>query len=142
MKTILGEPIVPGQAAGQCLISGDALSFWGGVDPETGEIIDRHHSLSGRTVTQRVLVVPHGRGSCSGSGVFLEAIRNQTAPAAILVLRSDPIFALGSILGELLYARPVPVIRLDADDHQALSDGDQVEITADGTVTIREPRLA
>jgi predicted aconitase with swiveling domain len=136
VRRLTGEMIVPGHAAGPCLTSDDALSFWGGIDPDTGEVIDRHHSLSGQCVTRKVLVLPHGRGSCSGSGVFLEAIRNQTAPAAILVLRSDPIFALGSILGELLYERPVPVVRLDAGDHAALASEEYVEIAADGSITV------
>jgi predicted aconitase with swiveling domain len=135
MRSFAGTPIVAGYARGTCMTSSDPLSFWGGVNPETGEIIDRHHSLSGRCVTERVLVVPHGRGSCSGSGVLLEAIRNRTAPAAILVLRSDPIIALGSILGELLYDRPVPVICLEVADHDGIRDGEIVEIALDGTVT-------
>jgi predicted aconitase with swiveling domain len=112
------------------------LSFWGGLDAETGEIIDRHHPLSGRNVAGRVLVLPHGRGSCSASGVLLEAIRNGTAPAAIITARVDPIIGLGAILGDELYGRPVPVVVLTPEDFASIEDGDLVSLERDGSVTV------
>src|SRR4051794_11486356 len=90
-----GLPVVAGSARGSALAADAPLSFWGGFDPETGMIIDRRHPLNGCLAAGRVLVIPAGRGSCSGSGVLLEAIHNGTAPAAILTSRLDPVIGLG-----------------------------------------------
>jgi predicted aconitase with swiveling domain len=126
------RPIVPGHGAGRALTTTTPLSFWGGMDAESGEIIDRSHPLSGERVTGKVLVLPHGRGSCSGSGVILEAIRNNTAPAAIITTRVDPIIALGSILGDEMYGRPIPILVVAEDVFAAIADGDALEVQADG----------
>ncbi|MEA2529955.1 MAG: cis-L-3-hydroxyproline dehydratase [Thermomicrobiales bacterium] len=135
--------IVAGDASGEAITANEPLSFWGGLNPETGEIIDRRHPLSGRIVTGRVLVLPHGRGSCSASGVFLEAIRNGTAPAAVIVSRVDPIIGLGAILGEELYERTIPVSLISPQDRAVIADGDRVEISPDGRVLVsRNPASA
>ncbi|MEA2598227.1 MAG: cis-L-3-hydroxyproline dehydratase [Thermomicrobiales bacterium] len=135
--------IVAGDASGEAITANEPLSFWGGLNPETGEIIDRRHPLSGRIVTGRVLVLPHGRGSCSASGVFLEAIRNGTAPAAVIVSRVDPIIGLGAILGEELYERTIPVSLISPQDRAAIADGDRVEFSPDGRVLVsRNPASA
>jgi predicted aconitase with swiveling domain len=135
-RLIPATAIVAGEAAGVALTASEPLSFWGGLNPDTGEIIDRRHPLSGQLVTGRVLVLPHGRGSCSASGVFLEAIRNGTAPAAVIVSRIDPIIGLGAILGEELYARTIPVVLVSPDDRAAIADEDRVEINRAGHVLI------
>ena len=96
MTNLIGTVIVPGRGQGQALVTDMPLSLWGGLDPTTGEVIDRHHPLCGERVSGRVLVLPHGRGSCSASGVLLEAIRNGTAPAGIITTRVDPIITLRS----------------------------------------------
>jgi predicted aconitase with swiveling domain len=135
-RLIAATAIVSGEAAGVAITASEPLSFWGGLNPDTGEIIDRRHPLSGQIVTGRVLVLPHGRGSCSASGVFLEAIRNGTAPAAIIVSRIDPIIGLGAILGEELYERTIPILLVSADDRATIADGDSVEINRAGHVLI------
>ena len=96
----------------------------------------RPPSLSGRVVTGRVLVLPHGRGSCSASGVLLEAIRNETAPAAVIVSRVDPIIGLGAILGDELYGRSLPVVLVEEAARQRIDDGVLVTILRDGRVFI------
>jgi predicted aconitase with swiveling domain len=136
MTAIAGTPIVAGAARGEAVTTNEPLSLWGGLNPETGEIIDRRHPLSGRVVTGCVLVLPHGRGSCSASGVFLESIRNGTAPAAVIVSRLDPIIGLGAILGEELYGKVVPVVLVSAADMRAMRDGDVVEVGEDGCLVI------
>jgi predicted aconitase with swiveling domain len=135
-RVIGGTAIVAGEAAGSAMTAGEPISFWGGLDPETGEIIDRRHPLSGRNVAGRVLVLPHGRGSCSASGVFLEAIRNGMAPAGVIVSRVDPIIGLGAILGEELYGRTVPVVLVSPEERELIQDGDLVEISREGRVVI------
>jgi predicted aconitase with swiveling domain len=127
---------VAGQGSGRALVTDEPLSFWGGVDAQTGEIIDRHHPLLGECLTGRVLVLPHGRGSCSASGVLLEAIVGGTGPAAILTTRLDPILGLGSILAEELHGLTVPVVVLDPSDAAKILAGDEIDVDRDGTIRI------
>jgi predicted aconitase with swiveling domain len=129
--------IVSGHASGLAVTSDDPISFWGGLDPTSGEIIDRRHPLSGVNVAGRILVIPHGRGSCSASGVLLEAIRNGYAPAAIIVSRLDPIIGLGSILGDELYDKPVPVMLVSPEDRARIRTDDEISITANDRISIR-----
>jgi predicted aconitase with swiveling domain len=136
MTSFAAEVIVAGTGCGIAVVTDEPISFWGGLDPDSGEITDRRHPLSGQSVAGKVLVLPHGRGSCSASGVLLEAIRNGFAPAAIVVSRVDPIIGLGSILGDELYARPVPVLRLKTDQWAFIRTGDYVEINPSGHVAV------
>lgn len=136
MRTLIGQIVVAGTGRGQALVTDEPLSLWGGLDPATGEVIDRHHPLSGECVSGRVLVLPHGRGSCSASGVLLEAIRNGTAPAAILTTRVDPIIGLGAILGDELYGSPVPVLVIDPAALPSIRSSHTIEVHEDGSIEI------
>ena len=112
------KSIVAGAAdADSALVTDEPLASGAGSTRDTGEIIDRHHPLSGMVAAGRVLVIPSGRGSCSGSGTLLEAIHNGTAPAAILLGSVDPIIGLGAILGDELYGHRLPVVVLSDPDH-------------------------
>ena len=71
-STMNGQAIIAGSASGPVLASGEGLSFWGGVDPLTGIVIDAHHPLCGQSIAGKILVMPTTRGSCSGSGVMLD----------------------------------------------------------------------
>ncbi len=137
VTAIQGEPLIAGAARGLALVTDTPLSFWGGLDPATGEVIDRRHPWSGAVVTGRVLVLPHGRGSCSASGVFLEAAANGVAPAAVIVSRVDPIVGLGAILADELLGRTIPVLLVCDADRAAIQDGDDVTIAADGAIRVR-----
>jgi hypothetical protein len=102
--------LVPGKASGPALVLEEPLSFWGGVDPATGDIVDVHHPQRDANVAGRVLVMPSGRGSSSSSTVLAEAIRAGTAPVAIVLSELDPILALGAIVARELYGRTIPVV--------------------------------
>jgi len=102
--------LVPGEATGEVLELTEPLSFWGGIDPATGDVIDVHHPQRGANVSGRVLVMPGGRGSSSSSSVLAEAIRAGAAPAAIILLEPDPIVALGAIVARELYGVSMPVV--------------------------------
>ena len=117
----------------------EPLSFWGGYDWQTGEITDRRHPLSGQIAAGRVLCLPFTRGSSTTTAVLLEAIRNGTAPVAILTTASDFFFALASVVADELYTRPVPLIALKANDFALLSSGDKLVIKQDGSVFINRP---
>jgi predicted aconitase with swiveling domain len=102
--------LVPGTAEGPALVLDEPLSFWGGLDPATGDITDVRHPQHGASVTGRILVMPSGRGSSSSSSVFAESIRAGTAPAAIVLGEADPILALGAIVARELYGKVTPVV--------------------------------
>lgn len=136
VTVVRGQAVVAGSARAEALAADAPLSFWGGFDPDTGIIIDRRHPLSGRLATGRVLVVPSGRGSCSGSGVLLEAIHNGTAPAAIITSRLDPVIGLGCILGDELYARHPPMVVISDQDRLLIETGDLMEVDDRGLITV------
>jgi predicted aconitase with swiveling domain len=102
--------LVPGTAEGRALVLDEPLSFWGGVDPETGEITDVRHPQHGASIAGRILVMPSGRGSSSSSSVLAESIRAGTAPAAIVLGEADPILALAAIVARELYGKTTPVV--------------------------------
>ena len=131
---MIGRPIIAGSAAGTALVSKEPLSFWGGLEPHTGEIIDRRHERSGAVVTGKVFVFPQGKGSSTSSAVLLEAIRAGVAPAAIINLKVDPILALGAIVADELYHQTVPIVVLSAEDFYSIQEGDYLIIEPDGVV--------
>ena len=139
-RLIQGEPIVAGAAQGEALVSSEPLSFWGGYDFHTGEIIDRRHPLSGQVAAGRVLAVPFTRGSSTTTAVLLEAVRAGTAPAAILTTGPDHFFALASIVADEMYARPIPVVALPTAAFATLRSGQWVEVRAEGTVNVWSSR--
>jgi predicted aconitase with swiveling domain len=133
-RVIAGRVIVAGEAAGEALVTRDALSFWGGYDFHTGEIIDQHHPLAGVRAGGRILAVPFSKGSSTTTAVLLEAVRAGTAPAAILTTGADAFFALASIVADVMYGKPFPVIALGPDDFASLITGEQLSIARDGTI--------
>jgi predicted aconitase with swiveling domain len=125
-----GRTLSPGAARGSALVLDDPLSFWGGVDPDSGRIIDARHPQVGANVAGRVLVLASGRGSSSSSSVLAECVRAGTAPAAVLLLEPDPIMALGAIVARELYGSAPPVVVLSAEDHRRIRTGDGVVVDA------------
>ena len=139
---IHGRALVVGQAQGEALVSDEPLSFWGGYDQHTGEIIDRRHPLSGQVAAGRILVLPSTRGSSTTTAILLEAIRLGTAPAALLTVGPDPFLALASIVADEMYQKPLPVIALEPDDFARLKTGQEVRVFADGRVEVYSSRAA
>lgn len=131
-----GKAIIPGEARGAALVCNEPLSFWGGYDWKTGEIIDRRHVLSGAIAKDRILAVPFSRGSSTTTAVLLEAIRAETAPAAIITTDTDFFFALASVVADELYASPLPLVALSEDDFARLKTNDNVRITTHGAVIV------
>lgn len=115
-----GTAHVKGKACGTLIASDLELSFWGGVNPQTGEIIDRHHDLSGYHLQDTVLAIPSGRGSCSGSGVMLELLLNKKGPRAILFERQEDILTLGVLVSEEIFGKTIPVVVLKPKDFRAM----------------------
>ena len=135
-KTFTAQALVPGKGRGRALVLPEPLSLWGGLDPQTGEIIDRRHPCSGSVVTGRVLAMPGGRGSSSASSILLEAVRAGTAPAAIITVEPDAILALGAAVAREMYGDSPPVLVLDEKDYLQLHDDQFVSASEDGTITV------
>lgn len=123
--------VIGGQASGVAVVSPEALSFWGDLDPVTGRVANPRHALAGRELAGRVLVFPQGRGSSSAAQVLLEAIRRGTAPAAIVNVRTEPLLAVGPLVGQALYGRGLPVVTVSPDDFARIEDGALVVVDAD-----------
>lgn len=132
-----GRAVIRGEARGAALVSREPLSFWGGYDWRSGEIIDRRHALSGEIAKGKVLAVPFTRGSSTTTAVLLEAIRAGTAPAAIITTEADFFFALASVVADELYASPIPLAALDEEQFAKLRTGDDVQIANDGRIIVR-----
>ena len=81
----------------------EPLSFWGGVDPQTGRIIDQSHPQVGESIAGKVLRMPHSRGSSSSPSVLAECLRLGTGPTAIILDQPDPMVTLGTAVARILY---------------------------------------
>ena len=136
-KLILsGKPFIAGSAKGIALVSSEPLSFWGGYDWKTGEIIDRRHPLSGEIAKGKILAIPFTRGSSTTTAVLLESIRAGTAPAGIITTATDFFFALASVVADEMYASPIPLVAVSPEDFARLKTGDEVEIDKQGVILV------
>jgi predicted aconitase with swiveling domain len=124
---VTAQTYAAGDAEGPALVLSQPLSFWGGIDVETGRIIDHSHPARGACVTGTVLVMPCGRGSSSSSSVLAESIRRGTGPVAIVLSAPDPILTVGALVAQSLYGLrcPVVVCRIDG-----LATGDRLRVRA------------
>jgi len=133
---IRGRVLVAGTAEAEVLASDEPLSFWGGYDAKTGELIDRRHPLAGANAAGKVLAVPFTRGSSTTTAILLEAVRRGTAPAAIVTSQIDSFLALASIVADELYGKPIPVFAVNPADFAALRTGQRIELREDGRMRI------
>jgi predicted aconitase with swiveling domain len=117
-----------GTAEGVALVLGEPLSFWGGIDPGTGRIIDRTHPDLGKYVTGTILVMPGGRGSSSSSSILAEALRRGTAPAGIVLATPDPILTVGALVAASLYDMYCPIV---AGAIERIRSGSRLRIEGD-----------
>ena len=122
------RPTVPGSAEGVALVLDEALSLWGGVDPETGTVVDHHHPQVGASFSGMIVVMPHGRGSSSASSVLAEMVRVHTAPAAFVLHEADEIIALGSLAAEAVYGAVTPVVVCAPSDASRIATGDRLRL--------------
>lgn len=132
-----GQVVISGQAAAPALAANEPLSFWGGYDHATGEIIDRRHPLSGQVAAGRVLCLPFTRGSSTTTAVLLEAVKAGTAPAAIVTTGVDTFFALASVVADEMYGQPVPLLALGEENFARLRTGDWIALDGDGALMVR-----
>lgn len=137
MTTVRADVLVPGpEADGEGLVLSAPISFWGGVDPKSGRIVDVRHPQHGAGIGGSVLFLPGTIGSSSASAVLLELVHAGKAPAAIVMHEPDAILLLGLIVArEMEWQSPI-ALRLDRSE-QARFAGRKVSVSAEGEIRSR-----
>ncbi len=117
MRKIRGRPLVEGIATGELLVSHEPISFYGGVDPITGKVVEPGHPLEGESLAGKILIFPYGKGSTVGSYVILRLRRRGLAPAGIVNVESEPIIVVGCMISS------IPLMDRPAEDTLSLKTG-------------------
>lgn len=128
--------LVPGEARGEVAASERMLSFWGGVDPLTGIVIDQRHPLHGVSLAGKIVVLPKGKGSSTGSYVMLDALVEGVGPAGILMNKVDEIISLGAVVYHEFYSQTIPVLVLNDEDFSRALTATHAEILTEGRVVL------
>lgn len=129
--TLKGRSIVSGHVKGLALVSQKPISFLGGVDPDSGTIIEKSHDLQGKNITGKILCFPHGHGSTVGSYVLYALAKKELGPTAIINQSADPVIVVGAIIAD------IPII--DQVDIRQIETGDEVEVDSEkGIVKVRK----
>ena len=125
-----GRRVMGGSAEGEALVSAEPVSFYGGVDPETGCVTEPGHCCCGENISGRVFVFPTGKGSTVGSYVIYRMKKLGTAPAAIVNVETEAIIATGCVISD------IPLVdKLDGDPLETIMTGMKVRVNGDdGTV--------
>src|SRR5512135_632265 len=127
-RTVLtGRRISPGRTVGEVLATHMGISFFGGVDPETGVVVEKGHELEGQSIAGKVLIFPSGKGSTVGSYTLYRLKKNGLAPAAILNAECETITAVGCIISEIPCVDQVAVESIPRGVH-VIVDGDSIDI--------------
>jgi predicted aconitase with swiveling domain len=118
--------VVGGRAKGEALVSVEPISFLGSVNNDTGEIVEKGHVLKGQNIKGKILVFPHGKGSTASSYAIYRMAKLGTAPAAIINTKTEPIIAMGALVGR------IPLVdKPDIDIFGMVKNGDQLIVNAD-----------
>jgi uncharacterized protein len=104
-----GRKIFQGKATAEALVTSMSISFYGGVDPETGIVMEKDHELEGTSIEGKILVFPTGKGSTVGSYTLYQLKANQKAPAAIINAECETITAVGCIIAEIPCVDLIPI---------------------------------
>ena len=112
-----GRKISTGSASAEALVTSMGISFYGGVDPETGQIVEKGHELEGQSIAGRVLVFPTGKGSTVGSYTLYRLKKAGLAPAAIINAESETITAVGCIISDIPSVDHIPIRQIETGMH-------------------------
>jgi len=124
---LIGRAIKEGRAEGEALVSHEPLGFFGGVDPETGVVIEPGHELEGDCIAGTILVFPRGKGSTVGSYTLYRLRKEGLAPAGIVNSQSEAIVAVGAIISEIPMVDRIDLFQIQTGDEVTI-DGDTVEV--------------
>ena len=134
--TAQSRPLLAGTAEGTGLVLEQPLSLWGGLEPESGTVIETRHPQRGRSIAGRVLVMPSGRGSSSSSSVLAEALRAGSGPVAIVLQDADEIVLVGALVIQMLDQHTVPIVQVDDETYRRIDEGAYMAIAHDGMLTV------
>jgi len=134
-RTVQGRRLVAGSASGPVLALREPLSFWGGVDPVSGIVIEPRHPDVGRSVAGQVLAMPAARGSSSSSSVLAELLRIGRGPAAIVLGEADEILVVGALAAAELYGAVCPIVLVGPAAYAVVAAWPATAIATDGTLT-------
>ena len=138
MSHVRGRVLVPDSAAGPLLRLRAPISFWGGIDAESGRVADPRHPNHGASIAGQVLVVPATIGSSSSSAILLELFHRGLAPAGLILGATDAILVLGVLIAQVMGYGTIPVLELPADEFTSLPDGVEMNISEGGVVSWRD----
>jgi len=116
MEQLKGRIIYRGKAEGEALVTSMPISFYGGVDPNTGVILEKGHELEGQSVKDKILVFPQGKGSTVGSYTLYRMKKNNTAPAAMINKETETIVAVGAIISEIPFVDKIDLSKIKTGD--------------------------
>ena len=117
-----GRVIQSGRAQGEALVSEAPIGFLGGVDPDTGVVLEPGHPLRGQSIAGKVLVFPTGKGSTVGSYTILRLQRSGKGPVAMINAESEAIVAVGAIIAGIPMVDHVPIEAIKAGDLVMVED--------------------
>lgn len=131
---IRGHTIVKGKAEGEAIVTHDAISFMGSVEPKTGTVTESGAELQGKKISGKILVFPFGKGSTGGSYMLYDMAKRGTGPRGIINIRTDSVVAIGAIMGNI-----ATMDQLEKDPFEIIQTGDYVTVDADaGIVKVRK----
>lgn len=137
-KLATGRSLLGGTATGSLLVTSQPISFWGGYDQASGEIIDRGHELSGQIASGSILAFPYTKGSSTTTAILLESVRAGVAPAGFIMVRPDNFIALAAVVAEEMYGVRLPIVVLSEDEFSRLETGTAVILLEGGEVVVGE----
>lgn len=130
-----GRKVCKGKARGEAIITGQSISFYGGVDPETGIVTEKGHELEGRNIAGKILAFPTGKGSTVGSYTLYRLKKNGKAPVAIVNTKCEPIVAVGCIISEIAC--------IDRIEIEKIPMGAFLEVDAENaTIDVKDPNIS
>jgi predicted aconitase with swiveling domain len=112
MEQLKGRIIYKGKAEGEALVTNMPISFYGGVDPNTGIVIEKGHELEGINIKNKILVFPQGKGSTVGSYTLYRMKKNNTAPTGMINKETETIIAVGAIISEIPFVDKVDISKI------------------------------
>ena len=131
MTIFQGRTIFAGKVEGEALVTSMGISFFGGVDPQTGVVVEQGHELEGQCIAGKVLAFPSGKGSTVGSYTLYRLKKNGLAPAAILNMECETIIAVGCIIAEIPCVDQIPIDQFHTGE-RLIVDGQEATVEVIG----------
>lgn len=122
MEQLRGRIIFKNKGEGEALVTSMPISFYGGVDPNTGVVIEKGHELQGKSVKGKILVFPQGKGSTVGSYTLYRMKKNGVSPAGMINQECETIIAVGAIISEIPCVDKIDISRIKTGDHLKIED--------------------